>query len=251
MTQRERVRTEDKGTAAAGVYDTPATTRTTISNSDAVADAPKDLIRWGPVIGGLFAALASLIALSILGLAIGADTLDANNLSSAFGIGATIWGAVSALLAFLIGGWIAGKSAAFSGRTSGIMNGAMVWFLAIPLLVYLLVGGIGALTSTALGAAGTAVESGAAAVGGAAENPATQATAQAGAADAAGAVQATAQAAVDNVTPTDVNNVANSVADGAWRTLLSLGLTAAAAILGGWLGARRDDDVVTRRRVAA
>lgn len=247
MSQRERTR-EDEGAVKVGVYNTPGATtpvQTTTVSRDVAAEAPKDLIRWGPVLGGLFAALATLIGLGVLGIAIGLSSFDANNVTRSLGIGAGIWGAISALLAFLVGGWIAGKAAAFSGSTSGIMNGAMVWFVAIPMLVYLLAGGIGALAGTALGAAGTAVQAAGAAAGTAAQNPSLQATAAAGAAGAAGAVQATAQAAIDSVTPTDVNNAADNAANGAWGTLLSLGLTAAAAIAGGYLGSRRRETVAT------
>lgn len=258
MTQRERLR-DDEGAVKVGVYDTPGgTARTapaTIARNVVEADQPTDLIRWGPVFGGLFAALATLISLAVLGIAIGLSTFDANNITGAFGIGAGVWGALTALLAFLVGGWIAGKAAAFSGRTSGIMNGAMVWFVAIPMLVYLLAGGIGALARTAGGVAGTAVQAGAAAAGGAgaaaASNPAVAATAQAGtnaAGDAAANAAATAQAAIDNVSPQDVNNAADTAANGAWGTLLSLGLTAAAAIAGGYLGARSNEPKPTARR---
>lgn len=254
MTQQERKR-DDAGAVKVGVYDAPGTTTarsaTTVRRDvDVTADAPKDLIRWGPILGGLFAALATLITLAVLGIAIGLSSFDANNITGSFGIGAGIWGALSALIAFLVGGWVAGKAAAFSGSTSGIMNGAMVWFVAIPMLVYLLAGGIGALARTAGGVASTAVQAGAAAASGAgaaaANDPSLQATAAAGAQGAAAAAQATAQAAINSVTPQDVNNVAGNAANGAWGTLLSLGLTAAAAIGGGWLGTRRRDDTVVR-----
>lgn len=255
MTQRKR---DDEGAVKVGVYDTPGSAtaaRTTIARDVVEADAPKDLIRWGPILGGLFAALATLIALGVLGIAIGLSTFDAANINRSLGIGAGIWGAITALLAFLVGGWVAGKAAAFSGSTSGIMNGAMVWFVAIPALVYLLAGGIGALASTAGNIAGTAIQAGATAAGGAgaaaANNPAVQATAQAGAAAAGGAAAnaaATAQAAISNVTPQDVNNAADTAASGAWGTLLSLGLTAAAAIGGGYLGARPTGNTRAVRR---
>lgn len=253
MTQR----TDDKGAVKVGVYNTPdnapktqTTSASTIAHTEVEAEAPKDLIRWGSVLGGLFAALATLIGLAVLGIAIGLSSFDAANVTSSFGIGAGIWGAISALLAFLVGGWVAGKAAAFSGHTSGIMNGAMVWFVAIPALVYLLAGGIGALASTAGNIAGTAVQAGASAAGGAgaaaANNTGLQATAQAGVAGAASAAQATAQAAIGSVSSQDVNNAADTAANGAWSTLLSLGLTAAAAIGGGYLGSRRRDTRVVR-----
>ena len=59
-----------------------------------------------PVSTALFAALATLIGLGVLGIAIGLSSFDANNVTRSLGIGAGIWGAISALLAFLVGGWI-------------------------------------------------------------------------------------------------------------------------------------------------
>lgn len=240
MTQRERVARSDEGAVKVGVYDTPSST--------AVAtDKPTDLIRWGPIMGGIFAALATLITLSTLGLAIGLQAFDPAASLGNFGIGAGIWGAITALVSFFVGGWVAGRAAAFSGKTSGIFNGAMVWFVAIPLLIYLLGSGAGALARTAGSVVGTAAETAGAAAGAAAANPAAQATAgavtndpaaQATAGTVVDQAQATAQAAIDGVSSQDVDNAAATAGNAAWGVLLSLGLAALAAILGGYAGAR-------------
>jgi hypothetical protein len=57
------------------------------------------------------------------------------------------------LISFFVGGWMAGRTSALRGTSSGILNAAMLWFVAIPLLVYLLGSGIGALAHS--GYAGT------------------------------------------------------------------------------------------------
>jgi hypothetical protein len=234
------------------MYDRPATT-TTVRDTydDALAvDRPRDLVRWGPVIAGLFAALATLATLTVLGLAIGLSSYNAGDQASSFGIGAGIWGAISALIAFGVGGWLAGRTAATRGTGSGILNGAMVWFVAIPLLLYLLGSGIGALARTAGSVAGTAASVAAPIVGQAAgvaaNNPVPQATVAAGAQGAGQAVQATAQAIAGQVTPQRVEAAANTAATAAWGTLLSLGLAAAAAIAGGYFGARRQPPTIMR-----
>jgi hypothetical protein len=262
MTERERLR-EERGAVQAGAYTTPErTTHATASRrvDDDVEVRPTDLVRWGPVLAGLFSALATLVTLSVLGLAIGFTSYDPGDPGRAFGIGAGIWGAISALLSFLVGGFIAGRTAAFSGRSSGIMNGAMVWFVTIPLLIYLLGSGIGALARTAGNVAGTAAGVAGQVAGGAAaaaDDPALQATAQAAGNDPAlqataqalgQSAQATAQALGQAATdPQNVEQAADTAANTAWGTLLSLGLAAAASILGGYLGARPRDRV----RVAA
>src|SRR3954470_22240757 len=102
---------------------------------------------------------------------------------------------------------------------------------------------MGALARTAGNVAGTAVQTAGstarAAAGQAADNPAAQTTAPAGAATIGTAAQATAHARGGHVTPLRVESAANTAGTAAWSTLRSLGLAAAAAIAGGYLGARR------------
>jgi hypothetical protein len=125
---------------------------------DMAVVTPTDRVRWGPIVAGLFAALSTLAVLSVLGLAIGASAFDPGDRASSFGIGAGIWGAISALLAFGVGGWTAARTAAVGGRANGLLNGTMVWVVAIPLLLYLLSSGIGSLLGTAGQAAATAAQ---------------------------------------------------------------------------------------------
>lgn len=217
---------------------------------------PVDRVRWGPILAGLFAALSTLAGLTILGLAVGASAFSPGDSGSTFGLGAGIWGAVSTLLAFGVGGFIAARSGAVQGRASGILNGAMVWFVAIPLLIYALGAGIGAIANTLGNVAGTAAQVAAPAAGQAAEAAANNPETQASAAAATDAVQSAAAGALDQAQqavsdPQNQETVANTIRDNAWRTLLGLGLAAAAAIGGGVLGARRDDDGDDHRVAAA
>jgi hypothetical protein len=250
MTQRERI--DD---TRAEVYETPATSRTTTTRTtrpimtnntpdyDVDVVTPTDSVRWGPVLAGLFAALATLAALTLLGLAIGASAFDPNDQLSNFGIGASIWGAISALIAFFVGGWLAGRTAGVPGRNSGILNGAMVWFVAIPLLLYGLGSGISAIGRTVGNVAATTAQVAAPVAGQAAEeaanNPGVAASAQAGAAGLAATAQAGAEAVQNQLAnPSTQQSIADSISTNAWRTLLSLGLAAAAAIGGGYIGGR-------------
>lgn len=208
---------------------------------------PVDRVRWGPILAGLFAALSTLAGLSILGLAIGASAFTPGDSGSTFGLGAGIWGGISTLLAFLVGGWLAARAAAVQGRASGVLNGAMVWFVAIPLLIYALGSGIGAIANTLGNVAGTAAQVAAPLAGQAAAETADSPEAQASAGAAAGAAASAAAGAVEQAQaelsdPRNQEQIASTIRDNAWRTLLGLGLAAAAAIGGGVLGARRDDD---------
>lgn len=217
---------------------------TTINREvNTVVSRPVDLVRWGPIIAGIFAALATLATLTILGLAVGLSTYTPGARLSNLGIGAGIWAAISTLIAFGVGGWLAARSAAVGGHGNGILNGAMVWFVAIPLLLYVLGGGVANLIGAAGNVVGGAAQSVVPAVQGAATqlamNPDAQATLQAGSTQVVQGVQATAQAVATVVTnPQNIENAADTVGNTAWGTLLSLGLAAAAAIGGGYLGAR-------------
>src|SRR5690606_7864519 len=99
---------------------------------------PKDRVRWGPILAGIFTALSTLLLLSVLGAAIGCSAYDPGDQASAFGIGAGIWGVISMIAAFLIGGWLAARTAALGGHSNGLPNGAMVWAVGIPLTAMLL-----------------------------------------------------------------------------------------------------------------
>lgn len=216
--------TRDVSTDVISTHDTGSTTVVT----------PTDRIRWGPIIAGLFTALSTLALLSVLGLAIGLSNADTGDRLRDFGLGAGIWGAISSLLAFALGGWMAANSAATRGKTNGLLNGAMVWLVAVPLMLYLLGGGLSALLGTAANVAGNVAGQAAA---GAIDDPAVQATAQA----AVPAIPPANQVIPDEVTP-QTAAAADRAADAAWGTLLSLLLGLLAAALGGYLGARTEPD---------
>jgi hypothetical protein len=202
--------------------------------------APTDRVRWGPIFAGLFAALTTLVVLGVLGIAVGLSSYNAGEPARNFGIGAGIWGAISAFIAFAVGGWLASFTAAIRNRGYGILNGAMVWVVAIPLLLYLLAGGIGSLLATA----GNVAQAGAQAAGAAvANNPNLQPTAQA----AATAIQGAGQTAGQQVTPQQVEQATQTAGTGAWGLLLSLVLGFLAASFGGMLGAREPNGMMTTR----
>lgn len=109
----------------------------------------KDRTRWGPIVAGLLTAVVTLLILTVLGLAIGTsafepDTADGDTVGTA----AAIWGAVSALIAFFVGGWVAAKSSAIDGDGAGALNGFLVGVAAIALILWLLGSGLGNLLGT-------------------------------------------------------------------------------------------------------
>ena len=103
--------------------------------------APASLVEWAPIWGGMFVSLGVLFLLSSLGVAFG------------FGSGteAGIWGAVSLIVGFFVGGWFTGRTMSIIDSTAAWAHGLLTWAVTIVLtLVFAVVAaltGIGALAS--------------------------------------------------------------------------------------------------------
>lgn len=207
----------------------------------ATAITPTDRVRWGSIIAGLFAALSTLAILTVLGVAVAGSAYDPGDSARNFGIGAGVWGAVSALVAFFVGGWLAARSAALRDRDTGLLNGAMVWVVAIPLMLYMLMGGIGSLFKTAGAAVATGTQAASTAAV-SASNRMSNEELQDQAQTASAKIQSTTQQAqqkVQEITrPENQEKAAHATAKGAWGTLVSLLLGLAAAAVGGMVGSR-------------
>jgi ABC-type transport system involved in multi-copper enzyme maturation permease subunit len=217
---------------------------------------PVDRVRWASILAGLFTVLAALVFFTVLGIALGLSTFDADNPRS-FGIGVGIYGIISALVAFALGGFLAARTAAVSGRGNALLQSGLVWIVTIALIVNFIGSGVGTLLNIAGGAASTAIEAASNVAGDAAgvvaENPQLQATVAQGATAEAPSIQATVAAVpaqvqeqLGNVSSEDVEEAARNASSAAWWTLLGLGVSALAALLGGLAGARRRDVIRTR-----
>src|SRR5262249_35826112 len=118
---------------------------------------PVDRVRWAAVLTGLVVALITVAILSVLGLAIGFTTITPGNIAGTLGPGTGVWSALSVLIALVVGGWTAARTAAVPGRANGALNGAMVWVATTLLVLVLLGSGIATLAAVA----GSIVTSGA------------------------------------------------------------------------------------------
>lgn len=205
------------------VYSQPiATPVSTTRVNETNVVVPSDKVRWGPILAGLVSALSTLLVLEVLGVAVGltaaagdpnATATNANNVANNYGTGAAIWAAVSALIAFFLGGYIAGRTTAARNEGKGWLNGALVWAVALPLLLWL--AGSGA--SGFLNAIGFNLNGFFNTI-----NPSNPAS--------------------PTNNPGTVQNATEAARNGAWWTLLALLLGLLAASLGGFLGGRRDYD---------
>ena len=99
-------------------------------------------ISWGAIIAGLIVTLVCQILLSMLGVAIGAATVNPTQEQQPFeglGTGAAIWWIVSSLISLFIGGCVAGRLAGVPRKGDGALHGIVMWGAA-TLITFLLVG---------------------------------------------------------------------------------------------------------------
>lgn len=196
-----------------------AMNETRVNDVSQVMNIPADRVRWGPIWAGLLAAFFTLLVLSLLGLAIGASTINAGaaaqgNANPNAGQYSAIWAGVSAIIAFLIGGYVAGRTAAVHTRGWAALNGMLVFLLALPILLWLATQGLGAIIGNANSiAAGLGIN--------------------------LGQLQGAAIGAAHNPTTGQAQQAASTVQTTAWGTLIGLIVGLVAGGLGGLLGTQR------------
>jgi hypothetical protein len=173
----------------------------------------QDLVRWGPIIAGLVTALTSLVLLGLLGAGIGLSTLNAEanaaqgTVPADAGRNSAAWAAISGLVAFFLGGLIAGRTSAVFDRGWGALNGALVFLVAVPFTLLLAGMGFG----TMMGFVGNLVQ---------------------GTSINLGQVQNTP------VNPTTIQVASEATRNTAWGALIGGVIALIASILGGMLGTR-------------
>ena len=106
-------------------------------------------ISWGAVLAGVVVALVTQLLLNMLGIGIGAATLNPvegdNPSAMSLSIGAGIWFALSTILSALAGGYAAGRLAGILRESTAGWHGLTAWALTTLVIFYLLgsaVGGI-------------------------------------------------------------------------------------------------------------
>ncbi|MGG5809832.1 hypothetical protein [Falsiroseomonas sp. CW058] len=143
-------------------------------------------VSWGAVFAGGVVAVTVGAMLNILGLAIGATTIDPiapgeTPSASTLGIAGGIWLLVANLVGLAVGGYVAARLSGTSDDTDGVLHGLSVWAVGFLLSAVLLGNVIAGTASTAFSGASSIL-------GGAAQG-------------AGQAVQAAAPAVANNVNP--------------------------------------------------
>ena len=122
----------------------------------------RERISWGAIFAGLVAALVIQILLNMLGIGIGASSLDAANLSdnpsaSTFSTSAAVWVGVSALIAAFVGGVTAGRLCGTFDSNTARWHGFVSWATTTLLVMYLLTTAVGGIVGGAFGALGSTI----------------------------------------------------------------------------------------------
>lgn len=86
-------------------------------------------VHWGPVVSGVFLAIAVHIVLGLVGGALGLAARPAG--STGVGAGAAIWGIITPFVATLLGTWLACRMAAAQDQASTNLHGIMVWAIGL------------------------------------------------------------------------------------------------------------------------
>jgi hypothetical protein len=138
-------------------------------------------VSWGAVLAvGVAVALVIQLILNLLGIGLGAATIDPatgdNPSASTLSIGAGIWWSISGIIAALAGGYTAGRLVGQPKESSGAWHGLTAWAITTLLVFYLLGTTIGSVVGGAFSSLG-AVASGMGQTLGATAQTAVQATA--------------------------------------------------------------------------
>lgn len=198
----------------------------------------RNRIQWGPIIAGVLGALMVFLLLTVLGIGIGASALGPRSQAGDIGTWAAVWGGLTAIVAFFVGGWIAAQTAAVDGSFAGLMNGLMVGAAGLLLIIWLTAHGIGNLFGTLGSNVGGIV------------NAAQQTAQQQGISPQQVQQQAQQQAqqaqqqAQQTLAQADNPQTFDAVRKGAFGTFIGLLLPLVAAGLGGLLGQHDRADLV-------
>lgn len=115
-------------------------------------------VNWGAIIAGAVIALIIQFLLSLLGVGIGAATLDPstgnNPDASTFSIVSAIWYGLTGIIAAFAGGFIASRMSGKTIASSGALHGLTSWAVTTLVLLYLLTTAIGGLVGGALNGLG-------------------------------------------------------------------------------------------------
>lgn len=110
-------------------------------------------ISWGAVLAGSIVAITVGGMLNLLGLAIGATTIDPaipgeTPSASTLGIASGVWLLAANLIGLAVGGWVAARLSGTADGTDGLLHGLAVWAVGVLLSMVLLGNAVAGVTGT-------------------------------------------------------------------------------------------------------
>lgn len=180
-------------------------------------------IYWPAIWVGALTALALALVIGLAGTAAGAqmahrEVAQAGQVTKGASIMVVAFAVIGSFFSFVAGGWVAGKIAGILRSEPAILHGAIVWLVAVPLLMGLM--GLGA--GTAFGGW----------LGGLASQPTA---APALARDVATAGQGNVPGAPGDATPAEKDTAARVARNTALYGLTSLLIGLVGSVIGGWM----------------
>ncbi len=177
-----------------------------------------DRVRWGPILSGLFTAIASQLVLSAFGAAIGLTTIagsgaprsDAGDVGSAVGI----WSIISLLISLFIGGWVTSLAAGPMNKSTALLNATILWATTLAISAWLLSSGVSGAFGILASNTGEAI------------NQAQQ-------------TGVNIPKSVPNISAEQTRNIAGNAAKAGWSFALGSLLALVASLFGASVGARR------------
>lgn len=116
-------------------------------------------VSWGAVLAGVVVALVIQLLLNMLGIGIGAASLDAgggdNPAASSFSIGAGIWWTLSGIIASFAGAYAAGRLSGKPKEGTAAWHGLTSWAVTTLVIFYLLTSTVGGILGGALNSLGS------------------------------------------------------------------------------------------------
>ena len=139
-------------------------------------------VSWSSIFAGVVAAIAVQLLLNLLGIGVGAATINpqqGQQPGQGLAVGAAIWFVLSSIISLFVGGWIAARLAGIPNKRDGALHGFVTWAVASLVLFYLLSTAVGSLlggAASVLGQTASLAARGAQAVTPAATSVIAQAT---------------------------------------------------------------------------
>ncbi len=153
---------EDNTTTPRALGDTSAPHMTPVTPDEDIRTIMLNRVSWAAVLAGVVAALVTQLLLNMLGIGIGAATLDPAGGGSpearTFSIVAGLWWTLSGIIASFVGGYMAGRLSGRPKESTGGWHGVTAWAFTTLIILYLVTttagSVIGGVYNTVSGAAG-------------------------------------------------------------------------------------------------